>query len=69
MDWERYNARLLATRPEILRDALSMYAEHLDRELHIASDTGDTVGMGYYAERLTVVKSWQAELASEGEQA
>lgn len=69
MDWERYDARLLAMRPELLCDALRLYASHLDGELQIASDTGDTVGMGYYAERLTVVNDWRAELAAESEQA
>lgn len=69
MDWERYDARLLALRPELLRDALRMYASHLDGQLRVATDTGDTAGMGYYAERLTIVNDWQAELAAESEQA
>lgn len=69
MDWERYDARLQTLRPELLRDALRMYSSHLDGELQIASDTGDSVGMGYYAERLTAVNDWQEELAAESEQA
>lgn len=69
MDWESYDARLLAMRPEVLRDALRVYEQQLLNELANESGLNATAEMLYFGERLSVVQRWRDELATEEAQA
>ena len=66
MDWERYDARLKALRPEVLREALRVYREHLLAELADEQGINGSAEMGYFGDRLAVVERWQQELTVEG---